>query len=610
MLEPHSRTLLFDILRPPDDHALDCGIATTYTLDLLALLTAPAAFSLFEADDPAELLKLNSLTLLESLRRYADRLTVFNQAGLIALPKVPFPQFEFLERVVVECRARVPGARFHPKVFVLRFVGPKSSVRYRFACLSRNLTFDRCWDTVLTLEGALVDRRNGFAANHPLADFVAALPELCVRRPVPDVLQERIARIESEVRRVAFEVPEGFDTDAYHFHPLGLNGTRALPFDRVPGRMLAISPFVSSEGVQRLFKGRSGSQLVSRAESLADNECRAPEIERYYVIPDVVESEGSVETEEEPPTARGLHAKCYIAEAGAKAHVWSGSANATAAGFNGNIEFLVELVGPKARFGIDALFEQGNGRTSFGNMLEEFIPPKESEATSHEEEERFAVDVDKVREALVGRAEATVATEESGYLLTLRWSEDARVPNDVCVDCRPVTLDVGHARTLLPDVESHSFLVSLESITSFIAIRVTQQRDGGQFEETFVLNVPLTGAPADRRDRLLRAVIQDRDRFARYLLLLLADEGFELTDQMIQNERRSANGDSAQHADQLGGLLESMLRTLDREPERLDHVARLVEDVNTQLDAQPLLPERFNEVWAPIWSARQRRRSA
>ncbi|MBI3264517.1 MAG: hypothetical protein HYZ58_15425 [Acidobacteria bacterium] len=56
MLEPHARTLLFDILRPPEDHRLDIAVATTYTLDLLALLTAPVAFSLFEVDDQAELL--------------------------------------------------------------------------------------------------------------------------------------------------------------------------------------------------------------------------------------------------------------------------------------------------------------------------------------------------------------------------------------------------------------------------------------------------------------------------------------------------------------------------------------------------------------------------
>jgi hypothetical protein len=606
MLEPHARTLLFDILRPPDDHSLDFGIATTYTLDLLALLTAPVAFSLFEADDHRELLKLNSLTLLESLRRYADRLTVFTQAGLIALPKAQFPQFAFLERVVVECRARVPGARFHPKLWLLRFVGPDTSVRYRLACLSRNLTFDRCWDTVLTLEGALTDRRNAIATNHPLADFVAALPGLCVR-PAESIVQDRLARLQSEVRRVAFELPEGFED--YRFHPLGLDGRRALPFDHVPGRMLAVSPFVSKEGLTRIFKGRKGSLLISREESLADGGCRAPEVERYYIMRDVVQTEESSETEEEAPTARGLHAKCYIAEEGWKAHLWTGSANATTAGFNGNVEFLVELVGSRAKLGIDSLFENANGKTSFGDMLEEF---RESEEPGliDEDERVFASAVDKVRAALVGGIEANVVQDGAGYLLNVTSPRDITVPDATTVVCWPVTLGAGHARTLSSGPISHSFPVAFESITSFIAFRVAQLPDHGGLEDTFVLNAPLTGAPADRRDRLLRAVIQDRERFVRYLLLLLANEGLELAEQMTIVDGASANGSNPRRTDEIGGLLESLLRTLSREPERLDHVARLVDDLRTQPDATQLLPERFDEVWKPIWSTRQRGRRA
>src|SRR4051794_37204212 len=181
MLEPHGRTLLFDILKPPEGHVLDAAIATTYTLDLMALLTAPVAFSLFDVDDHRDLLKQDSLTLLESLRRYADKITVFCQAGQIGLPKAQFPQLEFLEQSVVQCRARVPGASFHPKIWLIRYTAPEDRVTYRFACLTRNLTFDRCWDTVVTLDGALLDRERAIAMNHPLGNFVSALPD-CARR--------------------------------------------------------------------------------------------------------------------------------------------------------------------------------------------------------------------------------------------------------------------------------------------------------------------------------------------------------------------------------------------------------------------------------------------
>src|SRR5215203_3763196 len=320
---------------------------------------------------------------------------------------------------------------------------------------------------------------------------------------------------------------------------------------------------------------------------------------------EVVQTEDSSETEDEPPTARGLHAKCYIAEEGWKAHIWTGSANATTAAFNGNVEFLVELVGSKTKFGIDSLFENENGKTSFGDMLEEFRQSEEPPPTD-KDERAFSGAVDEVRTAFVGNIHATLTPEGAGYLLNVNTSRDISVPAGVTVACWPVTLGAGHSRSLSSGPISHSFQVAFESITSFIAFRVAQQPVRGGFEDTFVLNVPLTGTPADRRERLLRAVIQDRDRFVRYLLLLLADEGFELAEQMAITDRASGDKASSSHDDEGGGLLESFLRTLDRDPARLDHIARLVEDLRTQPDAAQLLPERFDEVWTPIWSARQR----
>jgi len=48
MLLPNERRSLEECLRPPVGFSLDCAIATTFSLDLLALLEAPLAFTMFE----------------------------------------------------------------------------------------------------------------------------------------------------------------------------------------------------------------------------------------------------------------------------------------------------------------------------------------------------------------------------------------------------------------------------------------------------------------------------------------------------------------------------------------------------------------------------------
>ena len=407
MLEPHTRKLLFDVLRPPEDHTLDYAIATTYTLDLLALLTAPIAFTLFEADDPKKLLNTNSLTLLESLRRYADRMAIFHHGGYITVPPAQFPQFEYLEDIVVQCKPPVETAVFHPKIWLLRFAGPGHTITYRFACLSRNLTFDRCWDTVLTLDGQLVDRQNAIARNHPLGDFVAALPSFAAK--VSPTIMARINQMEAEVRRVDFQAPE--EIEDFAFHPLGLSTQRRrVPFERIGGRMAVISPFVTDDGLKRLVLDRKECLLISRSESLQQLTGELAEVGQMFSLNEQAETPEAAE--DDIPLSRGLHAKCYVIDNGWKASIWTGSANATEQAFNGNVEFLVELIGPKSKFGVDALLRKEAGKTGFADLLVPFS--KAADLTVDAIDEELAKQIDGVRRALAELSLRAVVTPTMG----------------------------------------------------------------------------------------------------------------------------------------------------------------------------------------------------
>jgi hypothetical protein len=599
MLEPHGRALLFDILKPPEDHRLDAAIATTFTLDLLALLTAPVAFSLFDVDDHRDLLNGDSLTLLESLRRYADKITVFHHGGYISAPHLHFPQLEFLERSLVQCRPERDGALFHPKIWLLRFIGEDGGITYRFACLTRNLTFDRTWDTALTLEGPLLDRERGIGANKPLGDFIGALPTVAAA-PLDAAVGQRIQTMQSEVRRVSFELPAGFES--YEFHPIGIQGARPFPIEKRDGPILVVSPFVSDGGLRRLTEGRERALLVSRAESLEQPGCRFDQVDKLYVLAREADQEVEGEEGQSADLTKGLHAKAYVIDSGWKSHVFTGSANATEGPFNGNVEFMVELVGPRSKFGIDSLFESAEGRPAFGSLLEEFEPePKAQNA----EEEGFRAALERARQALADLAFAgTVAGEGESFTVRLTPKRPWDGEEDVRVECWPVSLGQGHSREFKRGSDAVLFeRLSFEALTAFFAFRVSVGKP--ERFEIFVLNVPLQGVPEDRRERLLRSFIKDRQRLIRFLLFLLADDS-ELADAMGTKVSRAGGAIGAAEAAQSNGaLLESLLRSLHRSPERLDAVARLVEDVRTQPDASDLLPPDFDHIWTPIWSVRK-----
>ena len=118
MLEPASRRLLLESLQPPEDWQLDRAVGTTYSLDLIALLTAPVAFAFSDWQDRDGRPVLDPLALLKGVRQYADRMCLFGQAGKIHVPGRYHALLADLEGSIVEARAPHEGS-FHPKLWFL-----------------------------------------------------------------------------------------------------------------------------------------------------------------------------------------------------------------------------------------------------------------------------------------------------------------------------------------------------------------------------------------------------------------------------------------------------------------------------------------------------------
>nr|MBC8509110.1 hypothetical protein [Chloroflexota bacterium] len=265
MLELDQRRLFLEALKPPAGYEFDRGIGTTFTLDLTALLITPLSLALLDHGDETESLA-DPLLLLESLRRFSDRITLFCQAGRISIPKKFNHLYHYLENQVVEVQAPIGGV-FHPKVWVLRYLADDGKVLYRLLVMTRNLTFDKSWDLMVQMDGPLVDRKVAYSRNNPLGDFVQVLPELAIKS-VPDHLKQAIQKIQGEVRRVDFQTPPYFHSE-YKFHPMGIPGyQRGFLFDRDYFRAMVISPFLQDESLSRIAKKGKNHVLISLTESL------------------------------------------------------------------------------------------------------------------------------------------------------------------------------------------------------------------------------------------------------------------------------------------------------------------------------------------------------
>jgi hypothetical protein len=612
MLEPDDRHLLVDALRPPEGSSLDLAVATTFTLDLDALLVAPLAFALFDWATDAED-RPDPLALLEALRRHADRLTVFCQAGEIGFRNDYRPLLVLVEDSVIPASAPKPQGIFHPKLWVLRFVDADGQLNYRVLVPSRNLTFDRSWDSLLVLDG--VSEPAPVEGAESLADLVATLPGLATQ-PITPRRRDEVLALAEQLRSVRFTPPEGFDRVV--FHPMGLGA--GWPLRTKYDRLLIVSPFVTAGTLSRLTATGSGHVIVSEPDALAGIGRRGLEgFSETFVLTSAalpgdgqtVPGDGSREAIGRPELD-GLHAKLYVLERGRRASLYTGSANATDAAFNTNVELLVELTAPRHHLGIDRLLAVDDAGTSFRTLLEEHRPA-DDDPGDPTAAEQLVVDLDRLQRALGQlRYDLELSPETESEDLRATLTAVGNLPVSIqelsLLEVWPITRGGGHAVPLRPEngrLVAELGRLSTAGVTAFLAIRAALEHDGLREETTFVVAASLHGAPAGRAERVLTSMLRDPDALLRYLLLLLADAELDLQallDAMSADGSMPGNGFIERVTPP---LLETMLRALTNDPDRLDHVARLVADLRSTEEGSALLPDGFDDIWAPIWQVRQ-----
>lgn len=607
MLAPKDRILLLESLRPPPGYSLDSAITTTYSLDLMALLVAPLAFTFFdwEGDDGEPTKDPNAL--LEAIRRHVHRIHVFCQAGQITVPKTYRLLFAYLESSVHEVRAAREDGVFHPKVWIVRFVSEDQPTQYRLLCASRNLTFDRSWDTLLVLDGVVgkpVSKKN-----EPLSEFIRALPQMTVQDLSTDT-QQTLDDMATEIGHVAFEMPEHVQDIA--FWPLGIPGRQDLwPFPQQADRGLVIAPFITENTLNQLNIS-SDQVLVSRTDELASlNTHQADNYEIYALSEGAdVAQEEEAEPDDDPDvdnTLSGLHAKLFAYDISGTGYVWTGSANATHAAFHNNVEFLVEMRGQSKHMGVAAILSpQQKGVSVLRDLLEPYAPEDGEIADTTQQTldqlllhlRRFVVDLELEVHAQ--------GAGESQFNLKLIPRKKPDLPEQQFnLSCWPLTLrQEAGARRLAGEGQWSSMFSSLsfEALTTFFAFEGQVSVEGKSATCRFVLNLPAHGFPENRRQQLLRYMLKDQQQLMRYLFLLLGEEGALSLSDITGSSRHAGSGGGGFHADV--PMLEALVKALERTPEKIDQVAHLVTDLQSTSEGQTLLPKEFDRIWAPLWEAR------
>jgi len=604
MLNPNDRTLYLDALRPPAGYELDYTIVTTYSLNLTTLIILPLALSKYRYDYDS-LSEIDEIQLLEALENNYKKINIFCQKGEIKIPKNINILYGFLEDTIIESVIKEGTKSFHPKIWLLRFRKEKD-FKYRLIVLSRNITFDKSWDTILVLEGE--KSSNIVEENKELKNFILSLinssdVELKKSR------RNKIKKLADEIMRIKFKTIQGFD-EYLDFKTLGTNSKNNWPFKFDYDRVLIISPFLSSTILNK-FKGNN-NVLISQETEINKNYNNIREnFSKIYSIDYLFENESSEDNYNENFHLRsGLHAKIYLFEIQENntIYLYTGSPNATNAAFNGNIEFMVGLRKTNSDFNIESLINSNQEeKFDFSKILSEYIPPENNENETEDLVEK------KIRECkrkllnlnLFLKIDERQKNNKKIYNLSLHSKDEIKhlFENDeVDITCWPVTRskEKGYQSFLkFTSVDALKFYsLTINTLTSFIAFEIKIKSNS----TTFVSNLPIKNNLTKRKENILTKIISDQNKFIKFLYLLLKDK-----DQFIrtnQNYNFGFGNNKNRNNNFMGfPLMEDILNALTDKVKLIDRIERIVNKI--EKSDQSRIPSEFYKIWNTIMEVRR-----
>jgi hypothetical protein len=387
-----------ELLTPPDGWATDHAILSTYSADLIVLVTSLLALRGYELDDDRPRSRVELVRAIEGLR---GRVRILSQKGRVPIPSKQLPILKLLDKFLLTVELDEAESSFHSKAVLIRFhkIDTPHETQWRIWLGSRNLTRALNWEAGLVVASRYDGKGQKIEGLTGVVEAFATRAKLTGLTP---------ASVRAELSKLTWECPAGCEVERVSL----LGPGRANGFPKPPAdteRMFVVSPFLDSSTVRAASKWggpKTRRTLVSTDPEFQrllredggvfegfGNLCRQP-------LPDLP-AEGAVNIEEENRAAielaesenvppQGLHAKLLFAAKGKRRQLWIGSANATARGWEGrNIEIVAELaVNQEVAEGIEA----------FVDTCERCVP-----AVTEPKQDEDELALEKARKALSGK---------------------------------------------------------------------------------------------------------------------------------------------------------------------------------------------------------------
>lgn len=591
MINPKKDRLIYsDILVPPYGYELEKAVTTTYSLDIAALISCmiPLAFS----SDVNDRLFKNRVSTFTALRNLSRKVVVFCDPGQIKELKSLDKNFAvLLENMIVPVNLKADSngdyPAFHPKMWLLQFVNAEGKHLYRFIALSRNISYDRCYDVSFVLESS--DNHLKTKRTKPVIEFLEYLgksidtekfPRLTFQKNKIDSLQNNLME-----EKVCFSLADQkYEDDDFDIYPLFDDAHRKtlknVLFEPAKkdnkekyDEMFVMSPFVSDkilEELQNCIKTDSKIKLVTRQLALESVNEKYNESYETYVLNDavVLGSEFSQEdtdeesSDNETEELHDIHAKLYLTQNQKHSDLYIGSVNATYSAFNRNVELMVRIGNQKKYLNVQNFFSELNPED---NPLFE----KTEIVTKQKVEEEYGKIIEKlIKNISHSNVYARVSSADKKYNVELFFENIPGIPQNVQVKISPFSSN--NLKEIAAKVTFEE--VPLASLSEFYVLSsvYSGNKETANANIERIIKIPTYGIPYELRDsEIVNGLIKDKDTFAEYVTLLLSRD-YIATQSEIMNFKESNSKWKVNNTQ--SPLYEMLLKASTNNPEALKNL--------------------------------------
>lgn len=587
------------MLMPPAGYRLEKAIGTTYSLDLEALTAAAVCLGLSEDTDSK--LMQNPIGMLNALHEVSDRILIFCEAGQIKMPGKPSPLLILLEKMVIPValpKDKKTGSfpAFHPKTWVLSYVSDKGDHKYRFAVLSRNLTFDRSWDIGFAMESSAGVRQK--EKTKPIIDFLEYLA-LQVHNTQQNAGRKRhmLRSMMDELKDVSFRLGSREFGENFEILPMGI-GLKSFDMasdilfcgdknraDSTFHELVIMSPFLSGsviEGFNKAERGLAGCRrtLITRRSELGKlKQHQVSNFEIYCLKDELVNGEDYLSDEDQEHLEQDIHAKIYLRRKYSDTDLYFGSMNASYSAIHRNVEMMLWL-GTKNRylngekFLRDVFCGDAEGQN---NPFERVSVDNAAEDT--EEVRRNALEQRLKELCRVQRCAVITPVAGGKYKAAVQFKGVTEEP-DILVS----PFNSRQTKILQESIEFCD--LELLQLSEFYELAVMD----GDIELHRIIMIPTTGIPEEREQAVVNSVVKDRAAFVEYIAFVLGDDYLA---SIMEERQMGESGFFRQSGDVMPALYERMLRTSLEAPERLKdigYVLRMITD-------REIIPDEFRRTY-------------